>query len=129
MQARMGRRAMAAALLAAVAGFGTIGRAQSVNVAGDWTFSVQTDQGSGTPAISFTQDGETLTGTYAGTFGSATLKGTVKGSAIEFSFTADAQGQAVDNVYKGTVEKDTMKGTVAIAGGQLNGTFTASRKK
>jgi hypothetical protein len=131
MQARMGRRATATALLAAlaVAVFGTVGGAQSVNVTGDWTFSVQTDQGSGTPAITFKQDGETLTGTYAGTFGSATLKGTLKGAAIEFSFTADAQGQSVDNVYRGTVEKDTMNGTVAIAGGQLNGTFTATRKK
>lgn len=129
MHGRMGRRAMAAALLVAVAVFGTVGSAQNVNVGGDWTFQVQTDQGSGTPAISFKQDGETLTGTYAGTFGSAALKGTIKGSAIEFSFTADAQGQAVDSVYRGTVEKDTMKGTVAIAGGQLNGTFTASRKK
>lgn len=129
MQAGMGYRPTTVALLVAVAMLGAVSSAQSVNVAGDWTFSVQTDQGSGTPAISFTQDDETLTGTYVGTFGSATLKGTIKGAAIEFSFTADAQGQAVDSVYRGTVEKDTMKGTVAIAGGQLNGTFTASRKK
>ena len=129
MQARMGCRAMVVALAVVVAGLGTVGRAQTANVSGDWTFQVQTDQGSGTPAMSFKQDGETITGTYVGTFGSANLKGTVKGSAIEFSFTADAQGQAVDSVYKGTVEKDTMKGTVAIAGGQIGGTFTASRKK
>lgn len=129
MQAQMGCRAMAVAMLVAVAVFGTVSSAQTVNVGGDWTFSVETGQGSGTPAISFKQDGETLTGTYSGTFGSAALKGTIKGAAIEFSFTADAQGQSVDSVYKGTVDKDTMKGTVAIAGGQLNGTFTASRKK
>lgn len=121
-------RVAAAALVVSGLAGGTI-LAQAANVTGDWTFSVQTDQGSGTPAITFKQDGETITGTYAGTFGSANLKGTVKGSAIEFSFTADAQGQAVDSVYRGTVDKDTMKGTVAIAGGQLNGTFTASRKK
>jgi hypothetical protein len=128
MQARIGCRAMVVALAVVVGTLGVV-RAQTANVTGDWTFSVQTDQGSGTPAISFKQDGEAITGTYAGTFGSASLKGTVKGTAIEFSFTADAQGQAVDSVYKGTVEKDTMKGTVAIAGGQIGGTFTASRKK
>ena len=128
MQARMGSRAMVVALALVVGTLGVV-RAQTANVTGDWTFQVQTDQGSGTPAISFKQDGETITGTYAGTFGNANLKGTVKGAAIEFSFTADAQGQAVDSVYKGTVEKDTMKGTVAIAGGQIGGTFTASRKK
>ena len=130
MQARMARRqAMVVAMLAVMAALGTLVTAQTGNVTGDWTFNVQTDQGSGTPAMSFKQDGETLTGTYVGTFGSANLKGTIKGAAIEFSFTADAQGQAVDSVYRGTVEKDTMKGTVAIAGGQLNGTFTAARKK
>ena len=128
MQARMGCKAMVAAV-AVVAGTLGVVRAQTANVAGDWTFNVQTDQGSGTPAISFKQDGETLTGTYAGTFGNAVLQGTIKGAAIEFSFTANAQGQTVDSVYKGTVEKDTMKGTVAIAGGQIGGTFTASRKK
>jgi hypothetical protein len=130
MQSRTTRRqvlVVAGILVAGLAG-ARLG-AQAVNVSGDWTFNVQTDQGSGTPAISFKQDGETLTGTYAGTFGSANLKGTVKGTAIEFSFTADAQGQAVDSVYKGAVEKDSMKGTVAIAGGQISGTFTASRKK
>ena len=129
MQARMARRqAMVVALLVVAGAFGTEARAQNVNVTGDWTFNVQTDQGAGTPAMSFKQDGETLTGTYVGTFGSANLKGTVKGAAIEFSFSADGQGQAVDSVYKGTVEKDSMKGTVAIAGGQISGTFTASRK-
>ncbi len=127
MQARIGRTATAVALVV-IGALATVALAQA-NVTGAWTFDVQTDQGSGAPAITFKQDGETITGTYAGTFGNATLKGTVKGTAIEFSFTADAQGQAVDSVYKGTVEKDTMKGTVAIAGGQINGTFTAARKK
>ena len=123
------RRAMAVALVIVAVGFGVRVGAQTVNVTGDWTFNVQTDQGAGTPAMTFKQDGETITGTYVGTFGSANLKGTVKGTAIEFSFSADAQGQTVDSVYKGTVEKDTMKGTVAIAGGQISGTFTAARKK
>ncbi len=87
MQSRTTRRQTLAVALILVAGLaGARLGAQTANVAGDWTFSVQTDQGSGTPAISFKQDGETLTGTYVGTFGSANLKGTVKGAAIEFSF-------------------------------------------
>ena len=49
-------------------------------------------------------------------------------SFSEFTFEAEMQGQKIDNVYKGTVEKDTMTGSVAIAGGQLSGTFTAKRK-
>lgn len=126
-RSKSGRIAAAALVVLALAG-GTM-LAQGANVTGDWSFTVQTDQGSGSPTVSLKQDGESITGTYNGLFGSAPVKGTVKGSAIEFSFTADAQGQQVDSVYKGTVDGDAMKGTVAIAGGQLNGTFTASRKK
>ncbi|MGE0364103.1 MAG: hypothetical protein AB7H93_22800 [Vicinamibacterales bacterium] len=131
MQAGLARRQVVTlvAVAAVTAALGAPIAAQNQNVSGDWTFSVQTDQGSGSPSISFKQEGETLTGTYSGLFGSAPLKGTIKGSAIEFSFESEAQGQRVDSVYKGTVEKDEMKGTVAIAGGQLNGTFTASRRK
>lgn len=131
MQAVFVRRQLAALVAAAAvaAGFGAPVAAQNQNVTGDWTFTVQTDQGSGSPSITFKQDGESLTGTYSGLFGTAPLKGTLKGTAIEFSFEAEMQGQKVDNVYRGTVEKDEMKGTVAIAGGQLNGSFTASRRK
>jgi hypothetical protein len=101
--------------------------AQAVNVTGEWTFNVQTDQGGGTPTISFKQDGEKLTGKYTGQLGSADLTGTVKGSAIHFTFTIDAQGQQAPVTYDGTVEKDTMKGKLDI-GGMVNGTFTATKK-
>ena len=101
--------------------------AQAVNVTGEWAFNVQTDQGGGTPTISFKQDGEKLTGKYTGQLGSADLTGTVKGSAIHFTFTIDAQGQQAPVTYDGTVEKDTMKGKLDI-GGMVNGTFTATKK-
>lgn len=101
--------------------------AQGTTVTGEWAFTVNTDQGSGNPTFTFTQEGEKLTGTYNGTFGVADLTGTVKGTAIQFSFTADVQGQQAPITYKGTVEKNTMKGTLDIAG-MVNGTFTATRK-
>jgi hypothetical protein len=101
--------------------------AQGTNVTGDWEFTVTTDQGSGTPTMTFKQDGEKLTGKYNGQFGSADLTGTVKGNAIQFTFTIDVQGQQAPATYKGTVEKNTMKGTMDIAG-MVNGTFTATKK-
>lgn len=101
--------------------------AQTTNVTGDWTFTVTTDQGSGTPTMTFKQDGEKLTGKYNGQFGAADLTGTVKGNAIQFSFTIDVQGQQAPATYKGTVEKDAMKGTMDI-GGMVSGTFTATKK-
>ena len=101
--------------------------AQGVNVTGEWAFNVTTDQGGGTPTITFKQDGEKLTGTYDGQLGKANLAGTVKGNAIQFSFTVDMQGQQAPVNYKGTVEKNTMKGSLDIAG-MVNGTFTATKK-
>jgi hypothetical protein len=97
------------------------------NVTGEWAFTVNTDQGSGTPTITFKQDGEKLTGKYAGQLGSADLTGTVKGNAIRFSFTIDVQGQQAPVNYEGTVEKNTMKGKLDI-GGMVSGTFTATKK-
>jgi len=101
--------------------------AQGVNVTGDWALDVQTDQGGGTPTITFKQDGEKLTGKYVGQLGNADLTGTVKGNAIKFTFTIDAQGQPAPVNYEGTVEKNTMKGKLDI-GGMISGTFTATRK-
>ncbi len=101
--------------------------AQAVNVTGEWAFNVTTDQGGGTPTITFKQDGEKLSGTYAGQLGNAELTGSVKGSAITFTFTVDVQGQQAPVTYKGTVEKTSMKGTLDIAG-MVNGTFTATKK-
>lgn len=103
-------------------------RAQKVDITGEWSFNVNTGAGSGSPTITFKQDGEKLTGTYNGTFGTANFTGSVKGNAVEFEFTADAQGQTIDVAYKGTVEGTSMKGTVNMAGGQLNGTFTGTKK-
>ena len=117
----IGALALAALLVPAHVG------AQGTNVTGEWLFNVTTDQGGGTPTITFKQDGEKLTGKYVGQLGSADLTGTVKGNAIKFSFTIDAQGQQAPVNYEGTVEKNTMKGKLDI-GGMINGTFTATKK-
>ena len=101
--------------------------AQATNVTGEWAFTVTTDQGAANPVLTFKQDGEKLTGKYAGQLGNADLTGTVKGSAIHFTFTLDVQGQQAPVTYDGTVEKNTMKGKMDI-GGMVNGTFTATKK-
>ena len=109
----------------------TIGAEQSakVDVTGAWAFSVQTDAGGGAPTITFKQGGEKLTGHYSGeTLGEADLEGTVKGTTIEFAFTANVQGNALPVTYAGTIENNnSMTGTLSITG-IGNGTFTAKRK-
>jgi hypothetical protein len=101
--------------------------AQATNITGEWAFTVTTDQGAGTPVLTFKQDGEKLTGKYAGQLGNADLTGTVKGNVIHFTFTLDVQGQQAPVTYDGTVEKNTMKGKMDI-GGMVSGTFTGTKK-
>ena len=112
-----------------VAGIALSAQASKVDVTGKWTFTVQTDAGSGTPTVTLKQDGEKLTGHYSSaTLGEADLTGTVKGGDIKFSFGADAGGQSLQVTYTGTIEnKDAMKGNVDL-GGMAQGTFTAKRQ-
>jgi hypothetical protein len=108
-------------LLAPMAGAG------EVDVTGAWTFEVETAAGSGSPSFTFKQEGENLTGTYKGLFGTADLTGTVKGNEIKISFKVDYQGQTFEITYEGKIEdKDTMKGTVKMS--EIGeGTWTGKR--
>ena len=104
-----------------------IAQDENVDVTGTWRFQVETAAGSGSPTLTFKQDGEKLTGRYKGLFGEADVSGTVKGKDITFSFKADAQGTEVAITYAGTVDKDTIKGKVTL-GDLGEGTFTAKRQ-
>lgn len=117
---------VAVALLCGMVSTGA--QAGKVDVTGKWVFTVETGAGSGTPTMTFKQDGEKLTGHYSGQLGEADLTGTVKGQDISFKFSIDIQGQTLNAVYSGTVDsKDSMKGNVDLVGlGQ--GTFTAKRQ-
>jgi len=116
-------------ILALVAALVMPATAQGVNVTGKWVFDVQTSGGSGQPTVTFKQEGEKLTGHYSSqTLGEADFTGTVKGTAIQFTFNAEAQGQQIDVAYSGTVDGNSMKGTVNMAGGQLTGSFTGKKQ-
>jgi hypothetical protein len=124
-----GRRAAVGAIVMLMLGLPALrGSAQAkVDVTGKWAFNVETSAGAGAPTFTFKQDAEKLTGHYTGTFGEADLTGTVKGADITFSFTVDAQGNALKETYTGTVDKDTMKGKLVIEG-LGEGTFTGKKQ-
>ena len=127
---KMNRRLAAVgaiAMLVCVALAAGVAAQAKVDVTGKWAFNVETSAGAGTPTFTFKQDGEKLTGHYAGTFGEAEVTGTIKGADISFSFAADAQGTAIKSTYTGTVDKDTMKGKLVIEG-LGEGTFTAKKQ-
>jgi hypothetical protein len=114
-------------IIACVTLAGAVHAQDTVDLTGTWVLQVDTGAGSGSPTFTFKQTGNTLEGTYEGTFGKADVKGEVKGNKATWSFTADAQGTQLTIQYSGTVEKDTMKGTVTL--GELGeGTFTGKRK-
>jgi len=120
--------AIALAALMCTVSLAVAGQAAKMDVTGKWLFVVETSAGSGTPTMTFKQEGEKLTGHYTGQLGEADLTGTVKGQDVSFKFTVDAQGTMLDFVYTGTVEsKDAMKGKVSIVG-LGDGTFTAKRQ-
>lgn len=124
--------AIAVAVLMAVAVFSgatRIAAQAKVDITGKWLFNVQTDAGSGTPTVTFKQDGEKLTGHYSSqNLGEADLTGTVKGQNVNFAFDANLQGTSVRVIYTATVEgKEAMTGTIDI-GGLATGTFTGKRQ-
>lgn len=101
--------------------------AEKIDVSGSWVFTVETPMGSGTPTFTFKQDGESLTGHYAGALGEADLTGTLKGNAITFSFKVNVQGTEGVVTYSGAAAKDSIKGKVTF-GDLGEGTFTAKRQ-
>ena len=57
-----------------------------------------------------------VTGTYTGRYGEFPLEGTLKGNAIQFSLSLNAEGMTVTMAFTGEVAADseTMKGKATI---------------
>lgn len=99
-------------------------------VTGKWTMTLEMSMGTGTPTLDLKQDGEKITGTYTGRYGTFQLEGTLKERAIQFSFTMVAEGESVLMSFTGQVAEDgqTMKGNAVI--GELgDATWSAKREK
>ena len=99
--------------------------ADNANVAGVWNLQIEMPSGTGTPTVTFKQDGGNLTGTYKGRMGENELKGTISGNNIKWSVTLHPQGGEMTVEYSGTVDGDTMKGSVSSAMGDA--TFTGKK--
>jgi hypothetical protein len=113
----------------AVLAASTMARAQAkVDITGAWVFTVTIDGAvTGTPTVTFKMAGEKVMGHYSSeALGEHDFTGTLKGSALEFTFSAADFGAVV---YKATVESNAaMTGTISLADGAASGTFTGKRK-
>ncbi len=104
--------------------------AKALNVTGKWTMTLDMSMGTATPALDLKQDGEKISGTYTGRYGTFDLLGSLKDRAIQFTFTMTAEGQSVDMAFAGEVAEDgqTMKGT-AVLGELGDAAWTAAKNK
>ena len=104
--------------------------AAQVDVTGTWAMSVSTDQGMTNPTMTLQQEGEAIRGTYSSeTLGENRVRGSVSGSEVTISFSADVQGQSIPVTYRGTIDENgAMSGSLDIADGMMTGTFTATRE-
>jgi cytochrome c-type biogenesis protein CcmE len=107
----------------------TAALAVAADITGTWNASVESSLGTGTPVFTLKQDGEKLTGEYAGALGTAKLAGTVKGDDVQIDFQVDAGGESIAVRYQGKLDAagKNMKGTV-VFGGLGEGTFTAAKR-
>lgn len=102
---------------------------KKLDITGKWSFTVQSDVGTGTPTVTFKQAGDSLSGRYSSqSLGERDFTGTLKDGKIAFSFTAESGGQAFTMSFAGTMDgKDAMKGSIDFSG-FATGTFTGKRQ-
>jgi hypothetical protein len=100
------------------------------SIAGKWALTLVTEAFTATTALELKQEGEKITGTYTGRYGSFPLEGTLKGRALEFAFTMNADGTPTAMSFAGEVAADgqTMKGKATL-GEMGEATWTAARPK
>jgi hypothetical protein len=97
------------------------------SVAGTWVLTVESPMGTRDSDAIFNQTGEALSGKMVSPRGEAPFTGTLKGDAIAFSLTINAQGQELKLDYAGQVTGDTMAGTVQF-GSFGEGKWSGKRK-
>ncbi len=103
---------------------GYVSQAQSnIDLTGTWIVDVQTDMGSGNPTFVLKQEGEKITGTYAGSLGDSQVTGTLKGNVLHLEFSI--QGNLI--TYDGTATATSISGKVNLAE-MASGIFSGKRK-
>jgi hypothetical protein len=100
------------------------------DLTGKWDFEVVTENGTGTPTVTFKQEGEKLSGTYSSRMlGERTFTGSVKGDSLRFVLSNTASPDAVTMTFVGVVvDKDNVKGEVDF-GGMGGAKFSGMRAK
>ena len=97
---------------------------------GKWSMTLEMQTGTATPSIEFLQEGEKITGQYAGRYGKFPVTGVLKGRNLQFSFSMNAEGTDVVMAFRGEVAADfqSIKGAADMGpAGEAN--WYAQRQK
>jgi hypothetical protein len=104
--------------------------APSMQVAGNWSLTVNTPQGANAASMTLTQDGATFRGQMTSELGTVDIRdGQIDGRSMRWSITAPLGGEDVVIAFDGTLEGDDarrMSGSVNL-GALGSATFTATR--
>ena len=112
------------ALLPLVAG-GEL-HAQERSLTGEWEFTVESPNGTGTRQVNLIQKGDSLSGTIASSRASGPISGWIKADTVTILAVLAMESGPFTVVYEGTVQGDTMAGIVGF-GDYGAGTFTGRR--
>lgn len=92
--------------------------APAPQVTGKWQVSLEMEVGTAAVVMVFKQDGDKLTGTYTGRYGEYPLAGTIKGKALDFVVTINAEGTETKMHFIGELAAtgDVIKGSADLGG-------------
>lgn len=120
-------RAHVALLGLAVLALGAPGiSAQANDLSGDWVFTVQSPNGTGTRQATLVQEGDSITGTISSDRATGDLVGVVEGDVVTLRALLMMASGPFEVVYEAEYTDATMTGTVDF-GDYGEGTFTGRR--
>ena len=92
--------------------------APPAKVAGAWQTTLEMEVGNASIVLTFVQDAEKLTGTYAGRYGKYPLVGKVTGRQLEFVVTINAEGTETQMHFTGEIDAAgaALKGSANLGG-------------
>jgi len=95
-------------------------------VSGDWSLVINGPQGAIDSDVTFTQDGDKVTGTMSGPQGESAVTGTMAGSTLTLAFNVVTPNGPIDIKMTAEVTGPDMKGTLDYGMGTAD--FTGKKK-
>jgi len=113
-------------LALSLAALAAVPSAAAQSVAGEWNATMNTPGGTREFKVIFVVKGDSLSGTVKRATGDVPLRGTIKGNAVNFSYTIEYGGNPLELTVAATLNGDSMAGSIDL-GGNAQEAFSAKR--